>query len=384
MSHFAVLVVLPEAPTDEAIGRVLAPWHEFECTGRNDEYVVEVDISDEADEDYNRWTTTLLRDAEGVLHDPFDDQGDLKPQFTKDKDRGLGLLHVPEGFEEVEVPVNQFEDRAKWIANFFGLSVAHTESKIDLDGDHKFGYVLVDSDGNVIRTVKRTNPNKKWDYWTVGGRYSGRLAGGYNPDEDPANQEPCFCAAEVDPNCRVCHGTGMRTKYPSKWVDVGNRARWGDLDLEALKRSRVASRKAMVDELVADSGLSFDEFEIGYKAKTEARDLWLTLDEPRPRGQEYHQWLMSQPNGELATAVHSADPWGDIETARGQSIAGWIQSAPPLSAYAVVIDGKWCAQGEMGWFGVSHGDAEDWPTQLAGILNTIPEDHYVAFVDCHI
>ena len=39
-----------------------------------------------------------------------------------------------------------------------------------------------------------------WDWWTIGGRYTGRWSE-YEPASDPRNWEVCF----------LCHGTGMRT-----------------------------------------------------------------------------------------------------------------------------------------------------------------------------
>ncbi|MNU30402.1 hypothetical protein D3C71_188870 [compost metagenome] len=386
MSHYAVLVVLPEEPTDEVIGRTLAPWHEFECTGRNDQYVVEIDITEEANREYDGWTTTRLRDPDGNLHDPYGADGELKPEFSKEDDTGYRRFHAPEGYEEVKLPVSEFEDRATWIADFHGCNVAEAESRIDLEETHKFGHVLVDAEGSVVRVVKRTNPNKKWDYWTVGGRYSGRLKPGYDPEKDPANLEPCHCKRWGDDtaSCRHCKGTGETARFPSKWVDVGNRARWGDLDLAALKGARVAEREAMVERMRVDSGLSFEQFEIGFAARRAAHAIWMEMPEPRPRGGEYTEWLRTQPHGDLAAAYRRADTWGDIETKDGQSIADWIASAPAVSAYAIVIDGKWCSRGEMGWFGISHDESDDWETQRQAIIDAIPADHYVAFVDCHI
>lgn len=43
------------------------------------------------------------------------------------------------------------------------------------------------------------NPQGKWDWWQVGGRWTG-VWSDYDPQTDPANIEPCF----------LCHGTGMR------------------------------------------------------------------------------------------------------------------------------------------------------------------------------
>jgi hypothetical protein len=51
----------------------------------------------------------------------------------------------------------------------------------------------------------------RWDWWTVGGRFTGRLDG-YDPAADPANTE----------TCSLCAGTGMRLVWPShvteEWI----------------------------------------------------------------------------------------------------------------------------------------------------------------------
>lgn len=50
MSHFICLVVTPDGDHDGA----LAPYHEFESTGVNDEYVQEVDETASARESYEK------------------------------------------------------------------------------------------------------------------------------------------------------------------------------------------------------------------------------------------------------------------------------------------------------------------------------------------
>lgn len=53
--------------------------------------------------------------------------------------------------------------------------------------------------------------NGKWDWYQVGGRYTGALDG-YDPEKDQANIEVC----------RLCHGTGLRDD------ELGRRARAED------------------------------------------------------------------------------------------------------------------------------------------------------------
>jgi hypothetical protein len=50
----------------------------------------------------------------------------------------------------------------------------HLVDSDEAGAKHDFGYAIV-RDGALVKAVDRTNPQKKWDYWVVGGRYSGRF-----------------------------------------------------------------------------------------------------------------------------------------------------------------------------------------------------------------
>jgi hypothetical protein len=351
MSHFSVIVVLDEQPTAENLEAILAPYHEFECTGVDNEYVVDVDRTEEALAEFAKATVMRLRDPEGNLHDRFDEEGEWKPEFSKPGDYGRREGFIPEGYVEVEILASEHESFTEWAKGWYGWSVASWE-RLDLKGEHKYGYILLDAEGKVGRCVDRTNPNKKWDWWVIGGRYSGLLAAGLDPESGPK--------------------------------DGGNTARWGAIDLTKLKVAKVDGRRKMVNEIVEKSGLSFEDFEAGYAAYDAAHLVWLELSEPRPRGAEFTEWVRTQPGGELAASYLNGDTWRSIETDKGQTISEWIEATPPLSSYAAIVDGKWCSRGDVGWWGISSNETDEWPSQFQAILDSIRPDQYVAYVDCHI
>ena len=105
MSHFAVFVIGPN------VDEQLAPYHEFESTGDDNQYVREIDVTAEC------------------------------------KEKGLDYY----GFEDNTV-----------------IDVA----QLDLADKHKYGYALVDGNGALVRAVNRTNPNAQWDWYQIGGRFS--------------------------------------------------------------------------------------------------------------------------------------------------------------------------------------------------------------------
>jgi hypothetical protein len=116
MSHFTVLAI------GEDVEKQLAPFHEFECTGIDDEYVQDIDITEEV---------LSFRNDDVVF--------DLKEALEW---HGL-------------------EDR-----------VVKSGSEVHTNGKHKYGYAIV-NDGKLIKAVDRTNPNAKWDGYQVGGRWTG-------------------------------------------------------------------------------------------------------------------------------------------------------------------------------------------------------------------
>lgn len=73
----------------------------------------------------------------------------------------------------------------------------------------------------------------RWDWWVIGGRFSG-LLDGYDPTQDPVNIKICdLCSGtgerpggreqfgdawhEWCNGCNGCHGTGQTLKFASQW-----------------------------------------------------------------------------------------------------------------------------------------------------------------------
>jgi hypothetical protein len=57
-----------------------------------------------------------------------------------------------------------------------------------------------------------------------------------------------------------------------------------------------------------------------------------------------------------------------------------------ISCYAYVKDGAWHGRGEMGWWGMSSGDAEEtvWQAEIEALVAELPPTAYLIVVDCHI
>jgi hypothetical protein len=106
---------------------------------------------------------------------------------------------------------------------------------------------------------KRTNPNAKWDWYQVGGRWTGSLNPAYDPEKDPANIETCTTCGGTgkryddlglkmraeDPayTCNGCQGEGKRVKWPTSWAKYdGDQA-----PLSSLDRSKIEAFAVLMD-----------------------------------------------------------------------------------------------------------------------------------------
>lgn len=116
MSHFVVLVA-------GDVEKALAPYHEFECTGRDDQYIKDVPVN---------------------------------VDFSA-ADRA------------------EYDSDADYVRDMYGYAEVKPGCEPDLSDEHKYGYFRVDAEGNVTEVINRTNPNAKWDWYSQGGRWNGIL-----------------------------------------------------------------------------------------------------------------------------------------------------------------------------------------------------------------
>lgn len=201
MSHFVVLVAT-RSPSD--VARVLQPFHQFECTGTVDQFVVDVDDTDEVRQAYAKQTEDRVRMPDGSLLSPYDgrfwipltaeesayafggsffDRKDTLKDGTKvcrgdfedgkgyreaKQDLGLGVL-VP------DVAAAHFQSLTDFACGWTGRKTILEGTPPDIEGAHKYGFVVVDKDGAFVRCVDRTNPNARWDWYEIGGRWDGYL-----------------------------------------------------------------------------------------------------------------------------------------------------------------------------------------------------------------
>jgi hypothetical protein len=441
MSHFNVLVFTEGKPDEEILHEILAPWHEFECTGTDNQYVQDIDITDEARKEYETDTERRFKDPQGNLHDPYQDEERFYREKTAEEKEAEPwirnkVLELPAGWEDVKVPTKDVKTFIEWIKDWYGYKPVTTqqvrlETFAGSDGpitrtaaingavnwdEIKYGFALVQSDNSgytppkdrtVLKVIKRTNPDKKWDWWQIGGRFSNKFTT-EKIEDNPNNWETCFqCNGTgmrnddlgrkqraIDPSytCNGCNGNGNHLKWPTDWQSTGDQAHLASLNYDTLKKKAVQEREDWIKSIIekthkrAGTDYTREQIEIALQLNKTSHAEWMQLPEPKPRGNEYADWISAKGGDYPILADVFKSNWELPDINSGQSLQEWIEAAPAIQCFAVVKDGKWYERGEMGWWGVVVGekDHDEWNAQLDKLLKDYTDNTWVTSIDCHI
>jgi len=269
---------------------------------------------------------------------PFQENnmGDCPPDYMEFDDIEDASKAEYAGSTEMQKEYPTFE---AYMSNYHGLDAPD-------EGKERYGYW--------------SNPQAKWDWYTIGGRWSG-----------------FFKVKE--------HGEGIVGESGV----FGNEAKEGYADV-------ILKRNIDLDGHLADLEAGRREIHKKVIAAIDGHPPLNTFKEIVEANGE---------NVELARAVYHAQPAlaamheAKIETWGGCPVMDYCLREPdPEEAYiksvragtmtpfAFIKDGEWVASGDMGWFGCSSADddATKWNEQWHKLFNSLPDDTLLTVVDCHI
>jgi hypothetical protein len=278
MSHFTVMVI-GDNPEKQ-----LAPFHEYECTGIEDEYVIFV----EAEESKDKLTA------------------------------------------EYETYKDDYDSFDEFISDYYGYSK---------------------NDAGIIGN--KTNPNSKWDWYKLGGRWTGFLK-------------------QIDASNGMVGSPGIMTPQPS--VGHCDQCLKKNIDVDGMRSQAVGKASERYD--LALNIINGEEFE----SWESARERIDNIDDAR-------DFYNSQP---VVERFKRDDNFGyftspsEFLTPKDNYLN--IASDNAIVTFAFIKDSKWVEKGEMGWFGcVSDAkDESEWIRQLNKEFDALPEDTLISIYDCHI
>jgi hypothetical protein len=231
-------------------------------------------------------------------------------------------------------------------------------------------------DNGTFEEFSTYNPDSKWDWYAVGGRWCGFL--------------------------KVREGADVPDINPSReWTDdAESAAALAEKTKEAVA-DQAYNKNILWDKMIAESG------QTAYK-RWEAVANVLGTDSNGRINQPKLSWQQcidrNNNNVDLARVEYNSQPiiekWSKLE---GEVVGYFspiseyactafeyvnINKYNGISTYAVLIDGKWIAPGNMGWWGMSsesEDERDNWTlTFYDRFIKPLSPDALITIVDCHI
>ena len=335
MSHFSVCVVIPktytfrtidEANIDNATYQLLAAYEE--CTD-NPKFLEFRDKSEDASTGYQKDKTLVVRYPDGSLiptcshlfFDKFTTRDNVILERFSKEDGGDRETEESKLLTLIsDYPVSSLYSFEQYCEDYCGYSQ---------DSKGRWGYYC--------------NPHAKWDWYSVGGRFSGQLL------VKEATKDALWLSEEDDRDAD--HPAGYR------WV---NGAYMKDIAWEKMRELKAANLRADYEHL-SEAFRLHDDSKLGFLAK-------LTDD--------------------------GIAGWGNMLYIKDESLDEFMArrgatkyDTHPLSVFAFVdTQGEWHASGDMGWFGIASNvkPERDWYDELKALTEAVDPDDYLVIVDCHI
>lgn len=198
------------------------------------------------------------------------------------------------------------------------------------------------------------NPKAKHDWYVIGGRWTGY----FKPKAGAMGE--------------VGESGSFGNKGKDGWVDS---LALGDIDFDAMK-----------EEAIQEANETYDKLESILQGR--ALPSWNLIREKH--GENIDQARAEYHSLQVVKDLNAAQFWamGDLVEVFGHSREEYVERQKNHTAvpYAVVKEGKWYEKGEMGWFGMSHGEMsqDEWNKQFWTLLEGLEPDTTITLVDCHI
>lgn len=346
MSHFTVLVVTNSGTRGE-IEEKLQPYHEYECTGVKDKYVVFVDAEESREELMKEWEeenkedySTFEQFVEEYYGYEFIDgkigrmtNPNAKWDWWQIGGRCSGMLMLKDEYFEALRHLSELEARNKPIPdslreNVNGIAVG---KKSWINANKEIEQFMVDSARkdqiDFVGMQAREEKSAREEYKTFKEIVAGR---------ELLSFEQCKEFYNVDQWLAQTEENALENIEGTIAASIGEEG-----DCKNLATVDVRS--------------PIDKARDKYNGQEVVKDL-------KKYGPFFHESLFIE--GEEQYVNHCRNS--------------------AVSTFAVLYDGQWIQKGDMGWWACVSNEDENWGENYSDLLDKIPEDKFLTVVDCHI
>ncbi len=202
------------------------------------------------------------------------------------------------------------------------------------------------------------NPQAKWDWFQVGGRWSGFF-----------KIKPGF---ENQADIKVGLPGAFGNKPKKSWVD--------STQLQYIDISE------MQNDEVQQANATYDKIEELLKGRTFPN--WTEI--LKKHGEDVEAAREEYNSNQVVKDFNQANfhIWGDFYEGFGNSRQEYVEKCKNqvMVPFAVVKDGNWYQKGEMGWWGMSTNEMtqDEWNKKFWEMINSLDPTTQLTLVDCHI
>lgn len=288
---------------------------------------------------------------------PFDETREVTPYFQYEAGKAEEHWAVDACRENDLLPA---EGELTWPQVAAAVNARYEHRTDDPD------YLRIDADGRAY-TTSTYNPQSKWDWWVIGGRWTGYFA--VKPEHDG------------DPRLITGRPGTFGNRAEGGRVDGGPR---GLLDFDRLRNTKAKEAGEQYDRWTRlvdglPEALPWSHFHDRYQADRNGYPI-----------QRARADYASQPRVQ-ATRQSEEFTWLDcviasFSVSRDEYMQQAADGAVPGFAY-LGLDGVWQAPGEMGWFGMSSDAEADrvvYRRRMNELLDGLDPAVILVAVDCHI
>lgn len=249
-----------------------------------------------------------------------------------------------------------------------------------------YGYDSVDGKYGYKR-----NPNAKWDWYVLGGRWTNTLKlkmdnFGYGIIEQTSG----LSYGELS-NLQNIYKNNIDTftRIVKKYV--------GKVDaiMELVTGDEIATKLPVVlAKHTKGTGGVFDDFKevekFGYADSARKMDIDFdgmrqeSIDETR---RNFHTFREKMANGEGESIKFDLGYGYNLsledfaKLTEDQFVA---KQNHEFSTFAVLMNGKWYEKGKMGWWACVSEEKDDWGAEFKTLFDSLPDDALISVYDCHI
>ena len=223
------------------------------------------------------------------------------------------------------------------------------------------------------------NPKAKWDWYSLGGRWSGFFKLKNIALEGVQGHHRAKDFAEISGE-----------KVDDLPLDRVDQAYKKDIDFEGMKNEKVEKAKNRYEKLEKLCGGTIPKLKFLWKDILNGKQFKnFNIEQKR---KFYHAQDSIQKIKDLTKkTIDKKDKvflmWLDLENYQ-ISKKEYIEEArkSAIVTFAVIKDGIWYENGEMGWWGVvsNEKDTNKWTEEFNKLINNIPEKTLLSVYDCHI